>query len=444
MKWMNWTRDRRGGVLVFCALAMVVLLAMGGLVVDGGNMFLIRQQLQGAVDSAALLGAQKLPGNAALARSAAAFAFAQNVPHGTMMTPSINTTGDAITVTATVNYQPTLLAALGTRQISIGAFATAENRQAVSGTPPPSTVYDPFNTSGVPGIFSKNSIQIQNSLNIDSYDSRLGAYNATTNKGTAGNISTDGSFQFQNSGNVEGHVQAGGSVQMQNSSTVKSMVAGGTVQMQNSATITGNLVTNSTLTTANSSGVNGTVTQNAGVTIPTRTLPPIDFTPAQATNNNAAISSFTSGSPPSISLKNNTTVTIPAGTYYLSSISLQNNSKIILGGKVTLYITGNLAMQNSSQIVNTDPKNLGIYSNGNVSLQNNTQLYAGIYAPNGNLQMQNSAQLFGGFATKQLQIANSSTVHLDVGLFGNVNVASGSGNITSTVTASPAHFGLVE
>lgn len=49
------SRNRQGGVIVFCALALVVLLALSGLVVDGGMAFMLRSRLQTAVDGGANL-----------------------------------------------------------------------------------------------------------------------------------------------------------------------------------------------------------------------------------------------------------------------------------------------------------------------------------------------------------------------------------------------------
>src|SRR3990172_1053490 len=53
-------QGRRGSVLVYATLAMVVLLAFGAGVADMGLMYENRRQLQNAMDAAALAGAQEL------------------------------------------------------------------------------------------------------------------------------------------------------------------------------------------------------------------------------------------------------------------------------------------------------------------------------------------------------------------------------------------------
>ena len=53
-------RDERGVTLIFVAVCMVGLLALVGLVIDGGNAYAQRRQMQNAADSAALAGANAL------------------------------------------------------------------------------------------------------------------------------------------------------------------------------------------------------------------------------------------------------------------------------------------------------------------------------------------------------------------------------------------------
>ncbi len=55
-----WPRSKRGAVLVFVAVVLVVALGFGALVVDLGFLTLTRTQLQSAADAAALAGALEL------------------------------------------------------------------------------------------------------------------------------------------------------------------------------------------------------------------------------------------------------------------------------------------------------------------------------------------------------------------------------------------------
>lgn len=72
--------DEHGGVAVTVAILLVVLIGLGALVVDVGNLYWERRQLQNAADSAALAAAQDhIAGQAALAETTARnFALANN------------------------------------------------------------------------------------------------------------------------------------------------------------------------------------------------------------------------------------------------------------------------------------------------------------------------------------------------------------------------------
>lgn len=52
--------DQKGNVIAVAALSMVAMLAMSGLVVDGGSLYIARAQMQKAANAAALSGAQEL------------------------------------------------------------------------------------------------------------------------------------------------------------------------------------------------------------------------------------------------------------------------------------------------------------------------------------------------------------------------------------------------
>jgi Flp pilus assembly protein TadG len=56
----NLRTDDRGVTMVFVAVSMLALLAVAGLVVDGGNAYAARRQMQNAADAGALAGANAL------------------------------------------------------------------------------------------------------------------------------------------------------------------------------------------------------------------------------------------------------------------------------------------------------------------------------------------------------------------------------------------------
>lgn len=73
-------KNERGAALVFIAVGLVVLLALAGLAIDLGYMYVAKGQLQNAADSAALAGAGRLDGTNSFAQYSArnaAVSFAQ-------------------------------------------------------------------------------------------------------------------------------------------------------------------------------------------------------------------------------------------------------------------------------------------------------------------------------------------------------------------------------
>jgi len=84
-------RRQRGAIAIMAALAMLVLLGVVGLVVDGGLAYLVKARLNAAVDSAALAGARAVTnGNnqaeqTANAQAAAAEFFGANIASGYML-----------------------------------------------------------------------------------------------------------------------------------------------------------------------------------------------------------------------------------------------------------------------------------------------------------------------------------------------------------------------
>jgi Flp pilus assembly protein TadG len=53
-------RTERGAALILISLSLTAVMATGGVIVDGGNAFAQRRQMQNAADSAALAGARAL------------------------------------------------------------------------------------------------------------------------------------------------------------------------------------------------------------------------------------------------------------------------------------------------------------------------------------------------------------------------------------------------
>jgi len=99
-------KSERGQAFVLAAVAMVMCMGMAALVLDVGNWFRDKRRLQGAVDAAALAGAQSLPDDASGAQSQALSYANKNggdVAGANIVITSQYQTNDTITVTGQRN-----------------------------------------------------------------------------------------------------------------------------------------------------------------------------------------------------------------------------------------------------------------------------------------------------------------------------------------------------
>jgi len=103
-------RRQRGVVMIMATIAMVAIVAMAGLALDSGNLYLAKTRLQNAVDAAALSAAKELKSSTSMAAATAAAnaTFGENLDapgSETLATAWADGNGD---ITLTVEYSPTL------------------------------------------------------------------------------------------------------------------------------------------------------------------------------------------------------------------------------------------------------------------------------------------------------------------------------------------------
>lgn len=128
---------QRGAIAIMTALALVVLIAAAGLVLDAGLAYLVKARLNAAVDSAALAGARAVTDGTtqaeqiASARSAATTYFAANIPSTYMLSrPSLLSTNvtfnggmATIDVTAQAPMPVSLMQVMGFTSLNPQAYA---------------------------------------------------------------------------------------------------------------------------------------------------------------------------------------------------------------------------------------------------------------------------------------------------------------------------------
>lgn len=127
--------DEHGQSLIFVIGLLVILLGFTALVVDVGNVYLQKAELQNAADAAALAGAQELPMSATTANSTAiSYASKNGVTdgvQGTTVTPQAPYAGDdrQIEVVTTRNVSPIFAQALNlTQPFTVSASAVAQKK----------------------------------------------------------------------------------------------------------------------------------------------------------------------------------------------------------------------------------------------------------------------------------------------------------------------------
>lgn len=155
---IRWRRDG-GQILVVFALSAIVLLAFGGLALDGGSMFAQRRDEQTAADLAALAGANDylINGNhdQAVAR-ALATAAGNGYAHGsagTTVSVAIDTSnGIAVSVEITGLHRNTIVGLVGmpTWEVTVAATALAGFPDTAHGASPFIFSAEAFGDDGTP------------------------------------------------------------------------------------------------------------------------------------------------------------------------------------------------------------------------------------------------------------------------------------------------------
>lgn len=197
----------------------------------------------------------------------------------------------------------------------------------------------------------------------------------------------------------------------------------GNILLKNQAVIQGDTVAVGTVSGGTTTGSNKTLTSPV-------TWADVTFTPPPSSGDVSVTSTTATlgpGSYGSVTLNNNTRLTLSAGTYYLTDLSLSNGSALVLSsGPVIVYMSGTLTVINNATMNATGrPQNLQFYSsyvsqatdkNPGVLLNNNGVVNCTVYAPHAWADLENNAQFSGSLLAGWADVANNCTVHYDVSL----------------------------
>lgn len=130
----------RGSISLFAVVAVVAVLIMIGLVVDGGGRIQAQQRAQAAAREAARSGGQAIQaapairGQGVYANNAPARTAAQNYLNGAGVTGSVSIlNGTVIAVDTTETYEPIFLSIAGIGSVTVHGHAQARIVRAVEG-----------------------------------------------------------------------------------------------------------------------------------------------------------------------------------------------------------------------------------------------------------------------------------------------------------------------
>jgi Flp pilus assembly protein TadG len=371
---------RRGYSALFTVVMLVALCGLVSLGVEVGHVQTAKTELRTAADAAARAAAVKFmsSGSTSVARQAAADAAFDNVCDGNAVVLDIN---QDVEFGAWDKTARTFTPLTGAAQNSASAIRITARRTASRGNAIPlsfakvvgrstcdvsavSTVYF-LQSSGTSGFIGLNGITFQNNTLIASYNSATNPNPTQFTSYTHGQIGSNAAISAQNNTLVMGNVLLG---------PAGSMPAG--------AIITGS-----------------TTKQTTAITAPT--LPP--WNPQ----------SNPGGIPQNYTVSSDKT--LPGGTYYFTSLTI--SADLSFSGPATLYVNGNVILDDSITAYHLIPSNLAIYQYGantfGDSNSNNVAIVAEITAPNSNFTAKNNLAFYGSAIFNTITTKNNALLFYD-------------------------------
>ena len=136
------SRDERGSISIWLALAALVMVLAVGLAVDLGGQVQAQQRAHDLAAQAARAGGEQvqaapaIEGTGATIDPTAAIAAANSYLAAAGVTGTVTVTGpDTITVTVHTTYTPTFLTAIGINHLTVTGTATAHLIRSLGGQP---------------------------------------------------------------------------------------------------------------------------------------------------------------------------------------------------------------------------------------------------------------------------------------------------------------------
>lgn len=382
---------RRALVAVLVCILTTVLIGFLSLTIDVGYMYATHMEMQATVDSSALAGVTAAAEDASVAVSRALSAGTNNAVAGRFVRSSelqvqigywnAATPGFTLPVGGELAAPNATRVVGGRNEIPLffaGIFGVA-NTDVLRGA---TALYGGGRCAGMWGL---DGIDGNGSLTTDSYDSSAGAYGA-------GNVYLNGDICSDNDIDLDGNVSIGGDA----------MFGDGFA-----------------LTTAgNAYDIYGVVTeQRESVAVP-----PFDMADAAVNNDNATIGLTTVHNRDPFNatfwdfeVTGNDSMTIPPGTYYMTSAALTGQATLIITGPTVFFISGPAAFTGGGLVnVSQNPSDLIIYSTGpTLEIDGSAGFYGSIIAPTTTVTFTGNSQIYGTVMAGFLQLAGDTQIHID-------------------------------
>ena len=380
---------RRGASAITVALSLTAILGAGAVVIDLGYQRVVGHQLQAGVDAAAIAAAAHLGDGASSARQAARVVAALNQAGADPITLTDSNiqlgTWNEDTSTFTVNASSFSAVRVLRSEADVPTFLGqmfGNDHLTVTRSAIATTVGD-----AVCGVLADTTADIRGTWSTDSYDSRLGRYGGT-NVGQQSGVCSNGDLTATGTPNIYGGIHDGRDY-------------GDTMTISGSPTITGStseLPEEIPMPTVNSSYYR---TRNNNANIP-------------RTNRNRSALSGTS-----FSLSSTDYLTLPAGNYYFTSLSINGQASLRTNGVVNIYVAGDVTINGAGVVnLNSAPANLTIYVDGSrtVRVNGTSAFYGSIIAPRSAVTVNGTADYFGMLIANTANLSGTGRFHTDLAM----------------------------
>jgi hypothetical protein len=253
------------------------------------------------------------------------------------------------------------------------------------------------------GLFAKYALGFNGTgSSTDSYNSSLGAYGGS-NVGDDGDVGSNGNISGSGQPTINGSASAGGTINFGNGVIDPGPSLEGAPQIALPSVPACN--TNTALFPSGYTASNDSRMTSTGNN---------DF------RNNG------------ITANGQDVITLAAGSYCFSSISLSGNAQLVVTGAVQIYVTGASDLTGGGVVNNTGiPANLQLYSscsaaagcgtgsNGGLKLTGGSNAYFTVYAPETNIKFNsNPGNIYGAIVGGNIDVGGGAQFHYDDALAG--------------------------